>query len=115
MLEKTTLEELKGMLLEEKNKLEGDLDKIAIKTDEGYKARVEDLGREEDDNAEEMEEKEANQGLINVLNDNLKEVDAALERMEEGTYGHCGNCNEEIPVERLRAYPAATSCVKCTD
>lgn len=115
MLEKTTLEELKGMLLEEKSKLEADLGKIAIKTDDGYKARTEDLGREEDDNAEEMEEKEASQGLINVLNDNLKEVNAALERMDQGTYGHCANCNEEIPVERLRAYPAATSCVKCTD
>jgi DnaK suppressor protein len=115
MLKKTTLEELKGMLLEEKNKLEKDLDKIATKTDDGYKAKTEDLGREEDDNAEEMEEKEANQGLINVLSDNLKEVDTALERMEKGTYGHCENCNEEIPVERLRAYPAATSCVKCTN
>ncbi len=115
MLEKTTLEELKEMLLEEKEKLEADLNKIAIKTDDGYKAKIEDLGREEDDNAEEMEEKEASQGLINVLSGNLKEVDGALAKMENGTYGHCENCDEEIPVERLRAYPAATSCVKCTD
>ncbi|MBT3355926.1 hypothetical protein HN784_00625 [bacterium] len=113
MLEQNTLGELKEGLLSEKIKLEKDIDKIAIKTDEGYKAKVEDLGREEDDNAEEMEKKEAAQGLIKVLSDNLNEVDEALERMEAGTYGHCANCDEEIPIERLRAYPAATSCVKC--
>ncbi len=114
MLDKNTLKELKERLLEEKTKLDSNLNKIAIKTDEGYKARIEDLGREEDDNAEEMEEKEANQGLIKVLSKNLDDVLKALEKMEDGTYGHCENCDEEIPIERLQAYPAATSCVKCS-
>lgn len=113
MLEQNLLEELKGALLEEKTKLEADLDKLAIKTEDGYRAKIENLGREEDDNAEEMEEKEANDSVIAVLMDNLKEVELALMRMEEGIYGRCENCDEEIPLERLRAYPAATTCINC--
>lgn len=115
MLDQTKMEEMKGKLIEEKIKLEADLDKIAIQTEEGYKAKVEDLGREEDDNAEEMEEKEANQGLIQVLSKNLSDVDKALEKFEGGTYGKCEHCSENIPEARLDAYPAAKSCVKCSE
>lgn len=115
MLDENKMKEMKDRLIEEKTKLEANLTKIAIKTDEGYKARVEDLGREEDDNAEEMEEKEATQGLIKVLSNNLDDVLKALKKMEDGTYGYCENCDEEIPIERLQAYPAATSCVKCSE
>jgi YteA family regulatory protein len=45
----------------------------------------------------------------------LNEIDAALERMEDGTYGTCMNCNQEIPVARLEVEPAAEFCVDCQD
>jgi RNA polymerase-binding protein DksA len=43
----------------------------------------------------------------------LQGLDAALARMAEGRYGVCEDCGEDIPVERLRAYPGATRCVRC--
>jgi RNA polymerase-binding protein DksA len=43
----------------------------------------------------------------------LEEIDAALKRIEEGTYGICSNRGEQIPVERLEALPWATLCIDC--
>lgn len=43
----------------------------------------------------------------------LAEIDSALARIEAGTYGICTNCGEEIPVERLEAYPWASLCIAC--
>lgn len=43
----------------------------------------------------------------------LTEVDGALERIEQGTYGRCVNCGNEIAVERLEAIPYAALCIDC--
>ncbi|MHB1341108.1 MAG: TraR/DksA family transcriptional regulator [Coriobacteriia bacterium] len=45
----------------------------------------------------------------------LSQIDAALERMEAGTYGMCKRCGAEIPVERLEAVPAAELCITCKE
>ena len=43
----------------------------------------------------------------------LEEVDAALDRIDAGTYGRCVHCGSAIPRERLEARPFAASCVSC--
>ncbi len=43
----------------------------------------------------------------------IEEVDAALHRLEAGTYGACRTCRRPIPVARLEAVPEATQCVSC--
>ncbi len=43
----------------------------------------------------------------------LTAIDAALKRIEEGTYGTCTSCGKEIPAERLEARPWATLCIDC--
>jgi len=43
----------------------------------------------------------------------LMQVDAALARMRDGTYGDCSDCGEAIAPARLMAYPTATRCVVC--
>lgn len=45
--------------------------------------------------------------------DRLFEVDDALRRMDDGIYGICELCGEEIPLERLAAVPVAKLCVDC--
>lgn len=45
----------------------------------------------------------------------LAEVEAALSRMDRGTYGQCEGCAEPIPEARLRALPWARFCVKCME
>jgi RNA polymerase-binding protein DksA len=43
----------------------------------------------------------------------LAHIDAALKRIEEGTYGTCENCGKAISPERLEAMPWATLCIDC--
>jgi len=43
----------------------------------------------------------------------LKKIDAALQKMEDGTYGECESCGEQIAVARLLARPVAQLCIDC--
>jgi len=43
----------------------------------------------------------------------LNDVADALQRIEEGTYGNCIDCEKDIPKGRLEVYPAAKRCVTC--
>jgi RNA polymerase-binding protein DksA len=43
----------------------------------------------------------------------LADIDAALNRIEDGSYGMCTNCGKQIPEERLEARPSATLCIDC--
>jgi DnaK suppressor protein len=44
----------------------------------------------------------------------IGEIDAALARIEAGTYGRCTRCQAEIPEERLELRPFAGTCVACS-
>ena len=65
------------------------------------------------DNAAVTLEQELDETLEENSSNVLAEIDAALERIEAGTYGTCANCGEEIPTERLEALPYATLCIDC--
>lgn len=43
----------------------------------------------------------------------MGEIDAALERLDDGSFGRCEECQLPIPKERLEALPFARYCVKC--
>ena len=43
----------------------------------------------------------------------LAAIDAALQRIEDGTYGLCGSCGQPIGAERLEALPWTTQCIDC--
>lgn len=45
--------------------------------------------------------------------DELAQVEFALKRLDAGTYGNCMDCNDPIPLERLRVQPAAQRCAVC--
>ncbi len=45
----------------------------------------------------------------------LREVDEALDRIEEGTYGICDSCEKPIGLKRLQIKPFAMYCVQCQD
>ncbi len=45
----------------------------------------------------------------------LIRIDNALNRMESGTFGICEDCEEEIPLKRLRVRPDATLCLNCQE
>ncbi|MFJ9809053.1 TraR/DksA family transcriptional regulator [Streptomyces sp. NPDC101158] len=51
--------------------------------------------------------------LMARTREHLEELDRAVERLEQGTYGLCEECGTTIPPERLEIRPAATTCVRC--
>jgi len=51
--------------------------------------------------------------LIQMKSETLNKINEALRRLEEGTYGNCFECGEEIAEARLRALPFAVRCKDC--
>lgn len=114
-IDKKIQEELKNKLLEEKSRIEKDLAIFAKPTriPGDYETKFDDIGKDEGENASEVEEYADNLALENTLEKELKKINNALGRMGEGTYSICQNCGETIDIERLKAYPAAQNCIKC--
>jgi len=53
--------------------------------------------------------------LIQMKAETLHKIDEALRRLEEGTYGYCFECGDEISEKRLRALPFAVRCKDCEE
>ena len=70
------------------------------------------------DSAEQAQERE-NDEVVDVIGNetaqSIRDLQAALSRLEEGAYGLCEACGEEIAPARLEAIPEATRCVNCAD
>src|SRR3569832_80826 len=47
--------------------------------------------------------------------DELRRIDSALLRLNDGTYGLCSDCDRAIPIARLEAEPTALRCVQCQE
>ncbi len=58
-------------------------------------------------------EREVAEALVSLARDAAAELEAALARMDAGTYGRCTSCGDAIPFERLEAIPATRFCVRC--
>jgi DnaK suppressor protein len=53
--------------------------------------------------------------LIQMKTETLNKIDEALRRLEEGTFGYCFECGDEISERRLRALPFAVRCKDCEE
>jgi RNA polymerase-binding protein DksA len=65
------------------------------------------------DTATETVDREVDQTLEENSDHVLSAIDAALKRIEDGTYGICTNCGKPISEERLEAMPWAELCIDC--
>lgn len=65
------------------------------------------------DQAIDLADDEALEGVDEVLRAEIAQIKLALTRIENGVYGQCANCGADISEERLRARPIATLCIKC--
>jgi len=65
------------------------------------------------DSATETLDREVEQGLEDNAERLLAGIEAALQRIEDGTYGICSNCGKPIGEERLEALPWADTCIDC--
>ncbi len=104
-------------LIEERKVLEGELKNIArlnheTKEWEAVQNSPENESADINTTADNFEGFEENSALVNTLSLRLKEVDAAIARIESNTYGRCVTCGNPIEEARLDANPAATTCIK---
>lgn len=116
-MEQKLLEELKSRLQAKKQQLENQLSEFATKDpnlkddwDTKY-PRVPQGNLEEA--ADEVEEYSTKLNVEFSLETQLKEVNGALARMAQGTYGVCDKCKNPIALERLKASPEARLCKNC--
>jgi DnaK suppressor protein len=68
---------------------------------------------ESEEEAVDLVESDVEQAILNNEKTLFVEVQQALTRIENGTYGLCSNCGQPIPEKRLEALPWATLCVTC--
>lgn len=82
--------------------------------DERRKREAQLVALEEEIERSPLEEVEAaDYSRVENLRQSLAEIDGALRRVDEGTYGRCEGCAQAIPAGRLEILPYARYCVRC--
>ena len=117
-MNKQDLDYFKKKLLEEKARLESELSGISRRDTASPGGRDATAGGMEVDPADEneladkLEEMDDNNGIADTLEKQLAEVDAALERIKNGTYGLDEATGKPIDRARLEANPSARNSIK---
>jgi len=115
-INKSFIEEMKKLLLEQKSRLEDELEKFTTKNHnekDDYETTYPEYGDKSDENAQEITQYLANKPLEMTLENSLRDVNKALKRIAEGTYGICKYCDKQIETKRLQARPTSSACVSC--
>ena len=113
----STLKRFRILLEEEKTRLTNVIQEI---DDEQEELRLSETSAERSPDPNTAEggslafEIEKELSLHQNANDLLSQADEALERIEDGTYGICADCDSAIPVARLEALPHTKLCVTCS-
>ena len=105
-------EKFKTKLLQSKEDLEKSVS--YLKSSDPYLDKnASDSGNTLDDDITEIEGHDRITATRLQVKQDLASVEAALARLEKGTYGECLKCGVEIPVERLEVMPTATIHLQC--
>ncbi len=108
-------DELKRMLEERKREILSEVqDKIRdVRSENSFGKMNEVLDSGESSEADIQEDIEF--ALIQMKAETLSKINEALARLDEGSYGNCFECGEEIAERRLRALPFAVRCKDCEE
>lgn len=115
-MKKSELQEFRTLLRERSALLEGDLEGLLGETRGRGADRSGDQSSVPGHMAElasDASEKTLTFGRMGSQTDELKEIKDALDRIKDGSFGCCENCQGRIPKERLRAISYARLCVGC--
>jgi DnaK suppressor protein len=102
-------------LEEERERLQGIRDDLQREQDESVSdtgGELSSFDQHPGDSGTETFEMEKNVSLREQVDDELREIEAAFQRLERGTYGTCQACGKPIGDERLEAMPATRFCVE---
>ena len=72
------------------------------------------LPADSEDQAIELEDQEALEVINKTETTEILQIETALKRISEGTYGTCAKCGEPIDPRRLKALPTAARCISCS-
>jgi DnaK suppressor protein len=107
-------EKIRVALAARRDELKAEYDATISEITELQRERLTDsAGDDQADTGTKTFEREQEISLANGILERVNQVERALERLDEGSYGWCERCGNPIPVERLAAYPSATLCVTC--
>lgn len=115
-MDQQTLKTLKSSLEQEQERLKKELSSIGRKDssiENNYRSTFPDFGNDEDENANEVAEYSDRLSIEHTLEKQLRDVKNALQAIDEGKYGICKHCGNDIELERLKIRPTSTSCVSC--
>jgi DnaK suppressor protein len=121
-MKKEFLEKQKKILEQKGKEIEKELNSFAEKSEEDksdWKSKFPDFGGSEiagsrmETAQDEIEEYLSRLPVERSLENNLKDIKIALEKIKRGRYGKCENCQRPISKKRLEAYPEARYCLKC--
>jgi DnaK suppressor protein len=107
MVEQPTSSDLRASLEAERVNLQSQLGELDVESD------TNDFDENFADSAQVAAEQGENRALAGSLRDQLDDVDRALAKLDDGTYGQCENCGQEIGEARLEAMPATRYCITC--
>jgi len=113
-MKKEELAYFKKLLLEHRRTVVGDLGRLedsALRRTKGNAATL-DISNFADLGTDNFEQ-DFTIGLIENSEEMVREIDAALQRIEEGSYGRCETSGCEIGKNRLKAIPWARLCIDC--
>ena len=108
------LDTARNLLTEQRSRLAEDLENLTAESD-AQKESLSELSvvdQHPGDIGTETFEMEKNQSIIESLHAQLRDIDEALARVDDGSYGSCAQCHQPIPDARLEAVPAARFCVE---
>ena len=110
-------EHFRSALVEERRKVEHALATLRDDHRGSLDDEVEEVAATSDNHLAETASATLGREIDYTLGDNasqvLSEIDAALQRIDDRTYGICFNCGLQIPRERLEANPWASLCIEC--
>ncbi len=110
------IEEIKQSLLARQAELMADMvEKSRVNPNESdnLSSKFPEYGDKPDENAQEIMDYSTDLATEQILEKILIEINGALKRIENGTYGICRYCKKPIGAKRLMARPTASSCVSC--
>ena len=110
-LPKKELEKYRRLLIEKKNSLSADLAKTRDAEEETTEESTQDIA----DKAVSSYTREFLYSLSDTDRNTLVQIDQALARIDEGTYGLCGNCGNLMIEKRLVAVPWTPYCIECQE
>lgn len=107
-------ERIRAALAARRDELREEYDLHLAEIAELQRDRLNDsAGDDQADTGSKTFEREQEISLAHSILERITQVERALERLDEGSYGWCERCGNAIPVERLAAFPSATLCVAC--